>query len=158
MYMHKFIFERRKEMSVLKKKGSTCLLVLGLIFSFTLNVGKIVKLPIDYVYGASNISAFEWKYFASYMDGRGKVSHSLGKGTAQLKVDKCYNYSSSSKGTVYLRKAQKASPGYKNCGSIKFYKPGTYSFGKVGKGSYWLFIKGGNAKCYKSARGKVQNK
>lgn len=39
-------------MSVLKKKGSTCLLVLGLIFSFTLNVGKIVKLPIDYVYGA----------------------------------------------------------------------------------------------------------
>lgn len=37
-------------------------------------------------------------------------------------------------------------------------KTGTYSFRKVGKGSYWLFIKGGNAKCYKSAKGKVQNK
>ncbi len=60
--------------------------------------------------------------------------------------------------SVYLRKSQKASPGYKNCGVVTFYKAGTYSFGNVGKGTYWLHIKGGKSNCYKSASGKVQNK
>ena len=110
------------------------------------------------VFGASNVSSFSWAYAGSYMDGRGQVSHSLGKGTAQLKVNKCSNYSSDKTTIVYLRKSQKASPGYKTCGTVSFYKAGTYSFGNVGKGTYWLHIKGGKANCYKSASGKVQNK
>ena len=83
----------------------------------------------------------------SGVDGRSnQMFHSLNKGTAQIKVEKCGGYTSSKKATVTLRKSKKTFPYYTNCGTIKFYKKGTYTFGSVGKGSYWLYVSGNGEK------------
>lgn len=111
------------------------------------------------VFAASNVTSFSWQYYLSSVDGRSQgVFHKLGSGTAQLKVNKCNNYSSSKKATVLLRKATSSYPYYRNCGDLSFYSKGTYTFGKVSSGSYWLHASGGKSDCYKTAEGKVQNK
>lgn len=140
----------------ISKMASTLLVVIVMVASIGMTVGEY--LPVSKVFAASNVSDFEWIYYSNSMDGQGQRSHKLGKGTAQLKVNKCNNYTSSKKAKVILRKAIKKYPYYKNCGTVSFYKKGTYSFGSVKKDTYWLHITGGLSKCYKTASGKVQNK
>ena len=151
-------FKRRryKISQLINRYVSRLLLVSALLVSLGITLGTYI--PITKIYAVSNESAFEWIYYNNGIDGQGQRAHSLANGTGQLKVSKCNNYTNTKKATVILRKASNSYPYYKNCGSLSFYKTGTYSFGAVSKGSYWLYVTGGLKDCYKTASGKVQNK
>ena len=136
---------------------STFLVLATMIFAMATTIGSYIT--IEPVFAVSNVSKFHWEYFKTGVDGRSQqVFHSLGKGTAQLNVKRCNNYTSGNKAKVILRKSSSKYPFYENCGSLSFYKKGVYSFGKVSKGSYWLHVTGGKSDCFKTAGGEVRNK
>ena len=143
----------------ISKKLSTLTLAIIMMASAFMTLGEYIPSPQS-VFAASNASKFSWAYTGSGVDGRAnQMFHSLNKGKAQIKVEKCAGYTKSAKATVTLRKTSKKYPYYTNCGSITFYGKGTYTFGSVEKSSYWLYVSGkGNPKKTKSASGKVQNK
>ena len=145
-------------MMVTRKIVSSILLAWVLMLSLGITCGKYL-LP-EAVYAATNITAFNWAYTGKSVDGKDNGRfHKLGKGTAQLMVSGCAGYTEANKATVVLRKKASKYPYYKNCGTVKFYKKGMYTFGEVNKDSYWLHVSGGRAPgIKKSAGGKVQNK